>query len=92
MIKKYITQTNITLFLWGPILMAISWFYPDYARYYLYLSIIVLLLVMVFKIIKQRKDDKLNDTREFQASIYKMFFMVVVALIVFFFITKQNHI
>jgi len=44
---------------------------------------------MVLKMIKQRKQDKLNDTQEFQASIYKMFFMMLVVLIVFFFITKQ---
>jgi len=87
--KKYITQTNITLFLWGPILLVISQYYPDYTRYYLYLSIIVMITFMVLKMIKQRKEDKLNDTQEFQASIYKMFFMMLVVLIVFFFITKQ---
>jgi len=44
---------------------------------------------MVLKMIKQRKEDKLNDTKEFPASVYKMFFMMAVVLIVFFFITKQ---
>lgn len=90
--KKYITQTNITLFLWGPILLVISRFYPDYTRYYLYLSIIIMITFMVLKMIKQRKEDKLNDTKEFPASVYKMFFMMAVVLIVFFFITRQNHI
>lgn len=86
--EKYITQTNITLFLWGPILLVISRFYPDYTTYYLYLSIIVMIAFMVLKMIKQRKEDKLNNTQEFRASVYKMFFMMLVALIVFFFITK----
>lgn len=43
---------------------------------------------IVLRMIKQKKEDKLNDTKEFQASVYKMFFMMVVVLIVFFFITK----
>ena len=89
--KKYITETNITLFLWGPILIAISSFYPDYTRYYLYLSIIVLIPLTVFKMIKQRREDKLNNTTEFQSSIFRMLFMAVL-LVVFFFITKQNPI
>lgn len=91
MVKKYITQTNIILFLWGPILIAISSFYPDYTRYYLYLSIIVLIPFTVFKIIKQRKEDKLNGTKEFQSSIYRILFVAVV-MVVFYFLTKQNHI
>jgi len=51
-----------------------------------------MIIFMVLKMIKQRKEDKLNDTKEFQTSVYKMFFMMVVVLIVFFFITRQNHI
>jgi hypothetical protein len=89
--KKYITQTNITLFLWGPILIVISSFYPGYTRYFLYLSIIVIIPLTVIKMIKQRKEDKLNNTKEFQSSIYRMLIMALL-LVVFFFITKQNPI
>jgi predicted permease len=91
MIKEYITPINIIFILWGLILQTISWFYPDYTRYYLYLSIIVLIPFTVFKMIKQRKEDKLNDTREFQASIYRMLIMAAV-LVVFYFLTHQKHI
>jgi 4-hydroxybenzoate polyprenyltransferase len=91
MMKKYITPLNIAFFIWGPILIAISSFYPDYTRYYLYLSIIVIIPVAVFNLIKQKKQDKLNNTTEFQSSIYRMLIMAVL-LVVFFFITKQNPI
>jgi len=91
MIKKYIKPVNIIFFLWGPTLIAISWFYPDYTRYYLYLSIIVIIPVAIVNLIKQRKEDKLNDTREFQASIYRMLIMAAV-LVVFYFLTHQKHI
>ncbi|WP_256365495.1 hypothetical protein [Flavobacterium sp. MEB061] len=41
--------------------------------------------------IKQRKEDKINNTKELQASIYRMLIMAVM-LAVFFFITKQYYI
>jgi hypothetical protein len=91
MMKKYITPINIAVLLWGLMLQAISWFYPDYTRYYLYLSIIVIIPVAVFNLIKQKKQDKLNNTTEFQSSIFRMLIMAVL-LVVFFFITKQNPI
>ncbi|KQX00672.1 hypothetical protein ASC72_07305 [Flavobacterium sp. Root420] len=91
MMKKYITPINIAVLLWGLLLLVISGFYPDYTRYYLYLSIIVIIPVAIFNLIKQRKQDKLNNTTEFQTSIYRMLFMAVL-LIVFFFITRQNNI
>lgn len=90
MIKKYATPTSI-VFLWGLILVSISLLFPQYTRYYLYLSIIVIIPIAVISLLKQRREDKLNDTKEFQSSIYRMLFMAVV-LGVFFFIIKQNHI
>ncbi|PXY47274.1 hypothetical protein DMB68_09040 [Flavobacterium hydrophilum] len=82
---------NIALFLWGLILVTISLLYPEYTRYYLYLSIIVIIPTAIISLIKQRKEDKLNGTKEFQSSIYRMLFLVVI-LGVFFFITKMNYI
>lgn len=91
MVKKYIRPINIALFVWGLLLLTISVYQKEYTRYYLYLSIIVIIPIMIFSLIKQRKEDKLNNTKEFQLSIYRMLFMVVI-LGVFYFITKQNHI
>lgn len=91
MIKKYITQTNIILFLWGPILIAISWYYPEYTRYYLYFSIILIIPIVIFSMIKQRKEDKLYGTTKFRSSIYRMLFMAVV-LGIFFLATKMSYI
>jgi hypothetical protein len=89
--KKHITPTNIILFLWGPLLIIISEFYREYVTYFLYLSIIVIVPIAIFNLIKQKKQDKLDDTTEFQSSIYRMLIMAVM-LLIFFFITKQNSI
>ena len=90
MIKKYITPTSI-IFLWGLILIAISLLYPEYTRYYLYLSVILIIPISTINLIKQRKEDKLNGTNEFRSSIYRMLFVAVV-LLAFFLITKQDYI
>ncbi|OCB73795.1 hypothetical protein B0A79_20820 [Flavobacterium piscis] len=89
--KKLITPINIAIFFWGLMLIAISQLYPDYTRYYLYLSIAVIVPVSIVNLVKEKKEDKLNNTENFKFSIYRMLFMVVI-LCVFFFITKQNHI
>lgn len=90
MIKKYITPTTI-IFLWGLILILISLLSPEYTRYYLYLSLILIIPIMTLSLIKQRKEDKLKGTKEFQSSIYRML-IVAVIMVVFYFITKQNYI
>lgn len=79
------------MILWSLILVAISLFSPEYTRYYLYLSIIIIIPTATIGLIKQRKEDKHNNTTEFQSSIYRMLFIAVV-LLVFFIITKQNYI
>jgi 4-hydroxybenzoate polyprenyltransferase len=91
MMKKYSTPINIAFFLWGLLLLAVSKLYPEYVRYYLYFSIIVIIPIMIVNLIKQRKEDKVNGTRTFQASIYRMLIMAVV-LGLFFLITKQNYV
>ncbi len=91
MIKQFITPINIAFFLWGLFLVTISLLYAEYTRYYLYLSIILIIPIMTLSLVKQRKQDKLNNTKEFQSSIYRMLFMAVV-MVVFYFITKQNYI
>lgn len=82
---------NIVVVLWGLILVVISAFFREYVRYYLYLSIIVIIPVAIVNMIRQRKEDKLNGTTLFKESIYRVLIMLVL-LIAFFFITKQNHI
>ncbi|PXY39399.1 hypothetical protein DMB65_18110 [Flavobacterium cheongpyeongense] len=83
-------EINIILLLWGLIFVVISAFFREYVRYYLYLSIIIIIPIMILNMIRQRREDKLNGTKIFQASIYRMLIMAAV-LLVFFFITKQNH-
>lgn len=88
--KKKLTSINSLLILLGLLLIAISIFSPEYTRYFLYLSIIVITPVMIVNMIKQRKEDKLQNTKIFEASIYRMLIMALV-LLAFFLITKQNH-
>ncbi|KOP38978.1 hypothetical protein DBB36_20975 [Flavobacterium sp. WLB] len=89
--KKYLTPINIIFVLWGLILQAVSWFYPDYTRYYLYISIIVIIPFAIVSFIKQKEKDRIEGTKEFQASIYRMLFMAVI-LGIMYFVTYQNHI
>jgi len=88
--KKYITPTSI-IFLWGLILLAISKWYYEYTRYFLYLSIVVIMPIMIVNLIKQRKEDKRNNTNIFKNSILRMLFIAVVMGSLFF-LTQQNHI
>lgn len=46
---------------------------------------------MIINLIKQKKKDKMEGTKEFQSSIYRMLIMAVV-LGIMYFITYQNHI
>ncbi|MEG0849375.1 MAG: hypothetical protein RSD71_14165 [Flavobacterium sp.] len=89
--KEKIAAPVSIIFLWGLILIAITEWYYEYARYYLYVSIAVIIPIMIWNLIKQKKKDKINGTREFQSSIYRMLIMAVV-LIIIFYITKQEHI
>ncbi|SCY43418.1 hypothetical protein SAMN02927916_2059 [Flavobacterium anhuiense] len=91
MIKKILTPATIAIFLWGSILLLINQYYYEYVRYYLYISIIVIFPIMIWNLIKQWKKDKVEETKEFKPSIFRMLIMAVV-MIVIFFITKQNHI
>lgn len=88
--KNSAAQVSI-IFLWGLILIAITEWYYEYVRYYLYASIVVIIPIMIWNLMKQKKKDKINGTREFQASIYRMLIMAIV-LIIIFYITKQEHI
>ncbi len=89
MTKKYITPVNIAFFLWGLLLLTVSILYPEYTRYYLYLSIAVIIPIAVVNLIKMKREDRLNDTINFRLAIYRMLIMALF-LVIFFFITKQN--
>nr|WP_315156600.1 hypothetical protein [uncultured Flavobacterium sp.] len=89
--KKNITPIKIIPFLWPLILLFIQEVYPDYTRYFLYLSIPIITVLAIINLIKQKKEDKLNGTKNFRQSIYRM--LIIAAILgVFFFVTEQNHI
>lgn len=88
---KYVTPTNIIFAVWGIALMCISELYYEYVRYYLYLSIAIIYPVMVWNLLKQKKNDKIYGTEKLKHSINRMMFLAVV-LVIMFAITKQNHI
>lgn len=90
MIKKYITPIKIISYLWTLLLVFISNQYSEYSRYYLWLSIPIMIPFMIYNLIKQRRDDQINGTTMFKSSIYRMLIMAVI-LMVFFFITQQSH-
>lgn len=91
MIKKYITPINLISYLWTLLLVFISKEHSEYSRYYLYLSIPIMIPFMISNLIKQRREDQLNGTILFKSAIYRMLIMAVI-LVVFFFITMPNNI
>ncbi|WP_035643860.1 hypothetical protein [Flavobacterium sp. ASV13] len=91
MIKKIVTPVNVIFLFWGLVLVTFSESYPQYTRYFLYASILFILPVMIVNLVKQRKEDKQNGTIKFQSAVYRIIFMAVL-LVIMYFITKQNHI
>jgi predicted Na+-dependent transporter len=89
--KKYITPINVVLFLWLLTLFTLQEIHPDYIRYFQYLSLLIIIPITIINLVKQKKEDKLNDTTKFRSSIYRMLIMASI-LVIFFFITKQSHI
>jgi hypothetical protein len=87
--KQLITPVNIAFFLWGLVLVIIAQLHPEYTRYFLYLSIIVIIPVTVINMIKMKREDKRNGTMLFRTSIYRMLFMAILLGFVFF-MTKLN--
>lgn len=72
MIKKYITTVNIVFFIWGLLLIAISELFYEYTRYYLYLSILVIIPIIISDLIRKRKEDKRDGTALFKLSMYNI--------------------
>lgn len=91
MIKKILTPAFIAIFFWGIGLLIINEYYYEYFRPYQYISLLIILSITIWSLIQKRKNDKINGTQEFKDSIYRMMFMAVIMIIVFF-ATKQNHI
>jgi len=63
--KKYIIPINPVVFIWGLVLITISEVCRDYTRYFLYISILVIIPIAIINLIKQRKEDKCNGTKNF---------------------------
>lgn len=72
--------------------LAISEVYGgEYARYFMYFLLLVIIPIIIINMIKQRKEDKLNGTNEFQNGILRIGILSIV-LIAFYFLTGQDHI
>lgn len=89
MIKKYLTLTNIISFFWIAVLFLISQFYPDYKRYSLYVSIIIMIPFIIVNLVKKRREDKTNGTENFKLSIYNIVIAMVFVGILFFLINSN---
>lgn len=89
--KEFIKPINVLFFLWGLLLLVISNLYAEYVRYYLYLSLVVIIPITIVNSIKQKRQDTINGTTLFRSSIYRMLIMAIVFVVVFF-VTRQNHI
>jgi hypothetical protein len=50
----------------------------------------IMIPTVIFKMIKQKKIDRIDGTKEFKNSLYRMSFLIVLSLI-FFYLTEQNQ-
>jgi uncharacterized membrane protein len=91
MIKRIFSPATIAVHLWGTGLLIINEYYYEYLRTYLNDSILIIIPIAIWNLVQKRKIDKVEETQEFKSSIYRMLFMAIV-MIVIFFATKQNHI
>ncbi|SMO49027.1 hypothetical protein SAMN06265220_1011195 [Flavobacterium nitrogenifigens] len=91
MIKRIFTPATIAVHFWGIGLLIINEYYYEYLRFYLYVSILLIIPIALWNLVQKRKKDTVEETQEFKSSIYRMLFMAIV-MIVIFFITRQNHI
>ncbi|KRB53637.1 hypothetical protein [Flavobacterium sp. Root186] len=56
--KKYITPANIAIFIWGIGLLFINEMYYEYLRYYLYISIILAVIAIIYDRLKRKKENQ----------------------------------
>jgi len=89
MIKKYITLPSFVTLFCIIILWTISLTFPEYSRYFLYLSILVLIPFIIIDLIKKRKEDKNDGTENFKFSVYNILISVAILGILFFVISKN---
>jgi predicted Na+-dependent transporter len=90
MLKKYVTPLNIVL-VCALIFSSIPREYEEYKKYFLYVAVIIIIPLGLYKLIKLRMANQLYETKTFWPPIYRMG-VVAVVLLVFFFLTKQNYI
>jgi len=86
--KKYIPSISITLVLIS--CQVLGLIYREYSTSFLYLGLILITPIVIFSMIKQRKEDKLNGTKIFQTSITGL----LIAQVIFgvcYFILMQNY-
>lgn len=88
--KKIITPTSIIIFFWGLLLLVTSELYPDYTRYYLYLSIALIIPFMTANLVRQKREDKINGTVQLQSSMYSILISAVILGVLFFIIYRLN--
>ena len=88
MMKKYIPSISITLILIS--CQVLGLIYREYTTSFLYLGLILITPMVIFMLIKLRKEDKLNGTKNFQTSITGL----LIAQVIFgvcYFILMQNY-
>jgi hypothetical protein len=58
----------------------------EYADYYFYISLTILIPILILRLIKLRKDDSQNGTNTFLTPVINMLLLSIILLIAFFFI------
>lgn len=90
MIKKYINTEGVIVLLGLLIHLVISQILGrEYARYFMYVLILIMIPFIIFNLVKQRKEDKTNGTENFKLSIYNILIATVFMGILFFVINSN---
>ncbi|KUJ62337.1 hypothetical protein AR687_07700 [Flavobacteriaceae bacterium CRH] len=90
MIKNYYTPFRIILILGFLFHIAVSQIWGrEYARYYMYLLILIMIPFLIFELVKQRREDKATGTQNFKLSMYSILITVVIVGILFFLINSN---
>lgn len=90
MIKKQFTLPLFISLLLIILLFIIAIVAPEYSRYFMYFSIIIMIPVIIYDLIKKRKEDNRNGTQFFKFSIYNILISILIMGFLFFLIS-QNY-
>lgn len=88
MIKK-LSRINIPYFILLLALMIFSSIFSEYKMYFTYGAVVIMFVLLIFDLIKIRKEDKADGTDNFKLSLYNVLCTLVFIGILFYLINSN---